>query len=163
MRQFVFLSVISLCVLAWIGCSHPDSQYTKVEGTITYNQQPVEGANVTFLPVGGGTDLEPASGITDSSGKFFLTSSKAVKGGSGILPGEYVVLVSKIVIPADPDTEAFEQGTITYDELMARKSKKKSDEPKNVLPEKYSQRDKTDLQATVGQGKIAPLTFALTD
>ena len=161
-----FVSLLGFFVLVLVGCSNSDSRYTKVEGTVTYNQQPMEGANVTFLPVSAGENNEPAAGRTDAGGKFSLTSSKAVKGGSGILPGEYVVLVSKVVLPPDPDGEAFEQGTITYEELLDRRVKTAASREaaaKNVLPEKYSQRDKTDLKATVVSGKNSPFTFDLTD
>ena len=168
MRQFFrfFVFVIGLYVLAMIGCHNPDARYTKVEGVVTYNQQPVEGASVTFLPKSSGADMEPASGLTDASGKFSLTSSQAIRGGAGILPGEYVILVTKIISPPDPDYDAFAQGEINYDELQARYAKRdpnKIPPPKNHLPEKYSRRDKTDLKAKVESRKNPPFQFDLTD
>ena len=169
MRLFscFFMLIIGLFVLGMIGCRNPDARYTKVEGVVTYKQQPVEGATVTFLPSDTGTDIEPAAGITDANGKFLLTSSKAIKGGTGILPGEYVVLISKITTPPDPDHEAFEQGKITFDEYQARYNRKdpykRDPPPKHHLPEKYSKKDKTDLKAKVEPRKNPPFHFDLTD
>jgi hypothetical protein len=164
-NSFLMAIVAGLFVFVTAGCGgNPDSKYAKVEGTITYKQQPVDGANVSFLPVD--ANGESAAGKTDASGKFSLTSSQAVKGGQGLLPGEYRVLVSKSVTPVDPDEEAFSQGKITYDELQTRKSAKSqipSPSAKDLLPEKYKQPGKTDLTATVEKGKVSTFNFDLTD
>ena len=164
---FHFVPIIIACfVLTPIGCSNPDSKYTKVEGVVTYNQQPVAEATVTFLPVSPGSDIESAAGRTDASGRFSLTSSGAVRGGQGILPGEYHVVVTKTRVPSDPDNEAFEQGTITYDELQERKSRRapyQSQPTKNLLPEKYARPDQSNLRAKVEKGKNQTFNFDLTD
>ena len=163
---FFALTVSGFFVLVLTGCGNPDGRYTKVEGTITYNQQPVEGASVTFAPVNGGEGTEPAAGTTDENGHFVLTSSKAVKGGSGVLPGEYTVLVSKLFTPVDPDYEAFTQKKISFDEYQARLGRKdpnRRESSKHLLPEKYSLRDKTDLKVKVEPRKNSPFQFDLTD
>jgi len=118
MRQFsCFFAVIAgFYVFAMIGCNNPDAKYTRVEGVVTYNQQPVEGAIVMFLPANHAESAEPAAGSTDANGRYTLTSSGAVDGGRGILPGEYSVTVRKSVVPPDPDQAAYDQGQITYDQ-----------------------------------------------
>ena len=143
MKQRQFLAVALTCsvFLVSIGCSNPDSKYAKVTGTITYKQQPVEGANVTFLPVDSGG--EPASGRTDASGTFSLTSSQAVGGGRGVLPGEYLVIVSKRLPPKDPDDP---------------------NEPAvELFPAKYSDPGTTDLRVTITRGSTNTPSFDLTD
>ena len=166
MRQFhvFFAAIITVCFV--IGCSNPDRKYTKVEGVVIYNQQPVAGASVTFLPVNPGSDTEPAAGRTDANGKFTLTSSGARGGGQGLLAGEYNVVVTKISVPPDPDDEAFAQGTITYNELQERKSRKdpyQSRPATNLLPEKYARAGHTGLRVKVEDGKSQTFNFDLTD
>ena len=169
MRQFhsfLAATLAGVLMLATLGCSNPDSKYAKVEGTVTYKQQPVAEATVTFVSTD--SSGESAAGRTDSSGQFTLTSSQAVKGGAGIVPGEYRVVVSKrSASPPDPDEEAHRQGKIDYDELQKRKSAKDSslstDRTKELLPAKYGRASSTDLTATVEKGKKNTFTFDLLD
>ena len=59
-------------------------------GTVTLQGKPVAGAAITFVPTG--EEGEAASAITDSEGKYALTTWEA---GDGARPGEYRVKVSK--------------------------------------------------------------------
>ena len=168
MQQNTFFSLILIgfFVLVFSGCGgNPDNKYIKVEGTITHNGQVVEGATVTWVPVD--SSGEAASGRTDASGKFVLTSSRATRGGTGVLPGEYRVFVSKrSVAPPDPDEEAYSQGRITYDELQQRRSvsvDRHVPPPTDLLPSKYNNRGRPILAATVQQGRSDPFNFDLTD
>src|SRR5262249_11387748 len=63
---------------------------TKVEGIVTLDGKPVEGAMVSFVPEGG--KGLPATGLTESDGVFHLTTFSFE---DGALPGEYKVLVTK--------------------------------------------------------------------
>jgi hypothetical protein len=132
-----------------------------VTGTITYKGQAVEGASISFLPVS--PDAEPAAGRTDASGTYTLTSVYAVKGGKGVLPGEYTVLVVKSAMPPDPDAEAYNRGEIDEQELTKRQNAKPAPRPIELLPEKYMHPGTTDLKATVEQGKDNTFNFDLTD
>jgi hypothetical protein len=158
---FLTTVVAGLFVLALAGCN-PDRRYTKVSGTITYNGQVVEGASVSFLPAG--PDGEPASGRTDASGRYTLTSVYAVSGGTGVLPGEYTVLVVKSEMPPDPYVELYNQGRITSEELERRQSARLVGlRPIELLPEKYMHPGTTGLRATVERGKDNTFDFDLTD
>jgi hypothetical protein len=164
-RTFFIPAVTSLVVLALVGCNNPDARYARVEGTVTYNQQPVEGAIVTFAPASAGAG-EAASGSTDAAGRFALTSGGAVTAGSGVLPGEYIVLVSKVYTPACPDYEDLRHQRITLAEYEARMSRGNRDNrppPQSLIPIRYSDRNQTDLRATVEQGKMQSFEFNLTD
>src|SRR3982751_1444066 len=94
------VTLTMLCLLAVTGCGHPTEGPARVEvtGTVTLNESPVEGANVLFSPDVGSDDNRLASqAVTDSQGRFKLSTH--VGGGkfkSGIVPGKYVVTISKL-------------------------------------------------------------------
>lgn len=153
-------------MLAFTGCKNPDARFAKVEGTITFNGTAIEGANVTFVPVGAGG--ESATGLTNASGTFTLTTPGAQNTGSGAVPGEYVVLVSKMATTqtTDPDELLEQKGEITYEELqkrlMAKGGSKTTYSHKQLLPRKYDE-NTSPLKATVIKGKNPPFVFELTD
>jgi hypothetical protein len=151
-------------VFALVGCSTPDSKYTKIEGTITHKGEPIEGASVTFISLD--SSGESASGTTNASGQYTVTSTGAVSGGIGVLPGEYQVIVSKRQFgPPDPDEVAYNEGRIDYDEYTKRMNNKDSSRvtPPKELFKKYAAQTTTDLKATVTTGKNDPFNFDLTD
>jgi len=75
-----------------IGCGGQSSipGLVRVSGTVTFKEQPIEGATVSFHPASGS---RAASGRTDLNGKFEMTS---LNSGDGALPGEYKVSISKV-------------------------------------------------------------------
>jgi len=77
----------SVCLLA-LGCG---AGHSKVTGTVTLDGQPVASATVVFTADDGS---RIASGFTDASGNFSLTSDNK----EGTLPGKYKVSVSKTAI-----------------------------------------------------------------
>ena len=169
MQHYIFFtSVLVVCsAFVFTGCNNPDNRFVKVAGTITYNGQAVDGATITFASVESGG--ESASGVTDAGGKYTLTSSGTVNAGTGVLPGEYIVRVSKTLstYTPDPDEEAERKGEITYDELQKRLRAKKNGSTAKVkhqelLPVKYGQPGTTPLKATVVKG-TGTHNFDLTD
>jgi len=164
----IFASIfVGLCVLILSGCNNPDSKYSMVEGTITYNGEAVAEATVSFQPVS--PDGESASGVTDATGRFTLTSVGATTGGRGALPGEYRVTITKWeATPPDPDEEAYSQGQITYEQLQARLSARatrgsSSVTTRSLIPERYRTASGSGLTATVTTGRNTPFNFELTD
>jgi hypothetical protein len=75
-------------LLACAGCGK-DAKTVKVQGVVTLDGKPLEGATVTFIPLEGGSG-RMASGRTDSDGTFQLTTFRTY---DGALPGEYKVTV----------------------------------------------------------------------
>jgi hypothetical protein len=68
-----------------------------VTGKVSKGGQPVSGATVTFLPQG--TDGRAATGTTDASGVYNLTTFES---GDGALPGSYKVMITKFAGAATP-------------------------------------------------------------
>lgn len=143
-----------LLVVVLAGCSEDDGPQTyPVTGTVTRNGEPVEGAIVSFTSSGSAL---PASGTTDSSGVYKLSTNTS---GDGAMEGTYQVTIAKYDTNA-PQTEPTQETTelkdpfdITdeypdgYDEMEA--SEQAAAISKNLLPEKYSRTNTSGLEATV--------------
>jgi len=76
--------------LILIGCQRSEFQY--VEGVITLDGVPVEGASVTFRPREKGGMM--AAGMSDAGGRYRLNPLRG-KDGAGVLVGEYDVSIIK--------------------------------------------------------------------
>jgi hypothetical protein len=76
-----------------VGCG--SSPTVKVTGTVTVNGQPAENVEVQFFPKGG----RPASGVTNSEGKYELSTFKP---GDGAMPGESLVTLGEYYPPGKP-------------------------------------------------------------
>jgi hypothetical protein len=115
---------------------------------VTRKGSPVEGVAVTFIPSGG--DGESAVGVTDSSGKFQLTTRSK---DDGAVAGKYKVSLAKYEgQPAtagggqmNPDLDDVNQYPEGYDESKASQLPPS----KNVFPAKYSDADRSGLTADV--------------
>lgn len=142
-----------LLIVVLAGCSGDDGPETyPVTGTVTRNGEPVEGAIVSFTSSGSAL---PASGTTDSSGVYQLSTNTS---GDGAMAGTYQVTIAKY------DTNLPESGAATesdledpyditdeypdgYDEM--EESELAASISKNLLPEKYSRTNSSGLEATV--------------
>jgi hypothetical protein len=81
------------------GCGGDETSRIKlvpVSGTVTLNGKPLEGAEVTFTPDAGNAKATPGSDVTGPEGNFKVI----YRGRSGLAPGKYKVLVSKLFLPA---------------------------------------------------------------
>jgi hypothetical protein len=140
------------------GCNK--SGLHSVKGIVTLDGQPVEGASVQFLLIGG--EPRPAIGTTDKNGAFTLTT---LKPNDGAAPGEYKVLVIKTEVDAAASkTEPFNPKSgkaPTKEQVEALKSgeapkaeggqggDKYGPPKKDLLPKIYGDPNKTPLRATV--------------
>ena len=126
----VCLVALAIC-LSLPGCRRgPPVVY--VEGVVTMNGEPLEGANVGFTPSSTPGSMS-AAGFTDAKGKFVLSAHTA-RFGAGTTVGDYIVVVSKTIIPPGEEDK---------------------DSPKVVLvtPEVYQLKETSPLRATVKNGK----------
>lgn len=123
--SFLLLSVFALAV-SGCGPSKDVPATAPVEGTVTYQGEPVESGTVTFFPEGG---ERPASGLLGANGEFTLTTYE--KGDGAVLGTHKVVVVSM------KDSATVGTGT-SMD---------------SAIPLKYSTPDTTPLSYEVEEGQ----------
>lgn len=150
--QFKLRLVVALsCVPIAIGCGSRPGPQAKVEivvpvsGTLTYQGNPLESYQISFLPMDG---RRPAMGTTDAAGKFTLGTNKV---GDGAPPGTHKLT---IVWLAPPSTDAPGQETIIDDPALLPK-------PKIQIPDKYSNSDTSGLTQEVPAGGLKDLKIEL--
>jgi hypothetical protein len=126
------------------GCSGSG----KVEGSVKYKGQPVEGATVVLM----GDDGNPvATGVTDSSGKFKL---KTPQGKEAIPSGTYIATVTKKEGAGGAMIDLSE-GPASKDALLKMKAgmaAKGIGAGKSALPDQYSTKN-SPLKITVPSGQ----------
>jgi hypothetical protein len=124
------------------GCG--GSKLVPVEGIVTLDGKPVEGATVVFLP--DGASGRPAQGLTASDGRFHL--STVSEKGAG--PGDYKVVVTKTVgiLPpgAEPPSPDDERKMLKQREDFAKHSEKYL---RSLLPTIYTSPATTPLHCKV--------------
>jgi hypothetical protein len=138
------------------GCNGQGHQVESVTGKVTYKGEPLSDAQISFHPKGSGGFVAVASTGTD--GTFTLVTAGAIKPGAII--GEYNVLVTKVIAvdtngrPLKEDT-ALEEQRPQKPQMESESTSVNHPRPKmqSVIPEKYGQLDKPQLQATVVKGK----------
>jgi hypothetical protein len=86
MKPQCVLSLVLACTLV-AGCGTGEDM-ARVKGTVTLNDQPLEGATVEFRPAA--TEGAPSSGQTDAKGRYALMYTFDT---TGVVPGEYIVSI----------------------------------------------------------------------
>jgi len=166
----VILTAFFLIGLSFIGC-HSGLRTEYVEGIVTLDGDPVEGALVTFIPASGET-ARAAAGTTDARGRYTLTTVEGGKPGRGTTEGDYKVTVAKRA----PDTtqekrEAAEPALPqdrppTIEEMAAAdRARRSAGLPPPFLyltPKQYNNPETSGLTATVVRGKNK-FDFALSE
>jgi hypothetical protein len=140
--------VLAALLLLAAGCGGKHTP-VKVNGVVTLDGKPVEGATVTFYIGGDGQEGRPATGRTDASGAFQLNT---MGNEDGALPGEYKVVIAKWV-PALPDLKVPDfpktpEGRAQREEFLYRAYGNRP-RGKNILPARYGDPNTTPLTATV--------------
>lgn len=88
-RIATFLLLPSMLTLI-VGCGGSDlPELGQVSGVVTLNGQPVDGANVEFIPQSG----RPSLGITDAQGKYTLLYLTTVEGA---VVGSHTVVIRTV-------------------------------------------------------------------
>jgi hypothetical protein len=88
--------VMTILLIFLTGCAQKNPyDTTLVEGTVRLGGVPTAGISVNFTPIG--NNGNSAGGLTDSSGKYQLTTGGAPV-GSGAIADDYNVTFSKIEI-----------------------------------------------------------------
>lgn len=139
--------LVALIMLVSLGCSQSGSgdrpPTQRVTGTVTMGGTPVDGATVTFVP--SDPSGKAASGLTDASGRYSLTTFES---DDGAMTGSYKVMVSKYEAAA-PGADADMGDDYVPPEAQGGVE---PTGPKNLLPAKYASPETSGLTATVAEG-----------
>ncbi|MDR0522570.1 MAG: carboxypeptidase-like regulatory domain-containing protein [Planctomycetaceae bacterium] len=158
MKTLTTITILIVTITIISGCAGGIHVFT-VTGEVYYNGQPVDNALVQFVQTT--PDGRGAFASTDKDGKFVVATQGAEK--SGAVPGDYIVLISKILNvdkngkelpPPEPKEEDYSPYAVAEPVELPL--------TKNFLPEKYNDRDATDLKATV-ERKANHFRFELKD
>jgi hypothetical protein len=118
----------------------------RVNGVLTLDGKPVEGAIVSFVPVAKDNG-NIATATTDKDGNFSLSTTKP---DDGAFPGEYKVTVVYAEGPQAPPAQGMK-------EAFTAKKEKPKNPPKYIIPAKYRDAAKTDLTQQVPTGGTVKL------
>lgn len=143
--------MVGLVLVGVVGCtgSGPDVQY--VEGKVTLDGQPVEGATVGFSPVDPTKGLA-AVGTTDASGVFRLTAMQGGEPDSGTTAGKYKVTLTKTTVPVASAEETQKmQDDPNYGTTAATMSAPL--QVTAVIPPAYNNADTSGIEVTVKEGR----------
>jgi len=143
--------ILVVMVISVIGCGKNSnihlSGLVPAKGVVKYNDSPVEGATVLFVPDGTvTTEQRTASGLTDAKGGFVVMT---LQPEDGIFPGNYKVTVTKE----------------TTNVPLPKQGERTGPAPKftNQLPAKYAVLATTPLSITFEQKGNKNIVFDLTD
>jgi hypothetical protein len=163
-RLFSQLLVGSALAVFALGCGGVTSKTVPVEGIVTYEGVPVDGATVVFHSKSTASDAHDATGRTGSDGIFHLTTFNQ---GDGALPGEYDVSISKK--PALIEDEGGGGGGMSVADrarMGAQMMQQQKDKPqakkakREELPASYADAKSSGLRAKVPAAER--LKFPLT-
>ena len=166
------------CVGAMItiaGCGSSNLPTTPVTGTITYDGEPLEGATVTLTPESGSVGSRSASGISDASGNFVLTTVFTDGAtAEGAIAGSYTVRVSKLEVDETSsmdgmiDTNEGDPSAAYMDQVSAMSEDSENAVPASLINEAFSSYEKLDdwknqISITGVDGAAgAPATLTIT-
>lgn len=151
------LTACGLFAVISAGCGSSGPKLFPTTGTVTFEDKPVEGATVLFVPQSGA----PSLATTDAAGKFTI----ATRGQPGAPAGTYKVSITKqsggakppaaettsaggTAEPSEEEKKMMMQRTASAQQDMV-KQMQSSEKPTNVLPFRYSNPDSSNLSAVV--------------
>jgi hypothetical protein len=142
-----FSFLLTLACLSGCGSYSHTANVEKVvpvSGLVTYQGKPLEGYRVVFIPTDG---RRPATGVTDSSGKFVLGTNTA---NDGAPPG-----TSKVSFAWEPPRSG-EPGQETINDTPDKMPK-----PKIKIPDKYTDPEKSGITQDVSKRGANDIKFHL--
>ena len=145
MRLTLVLALV-LATTFLTGCKESNPFGTVyVEGIVTLDGTPVAGCSVTLAPADGGM---AAGGLTDTSGKFTVTTGGAPV-GSGAKPGRYDVTFFKTKM----------EGSELSMEEAARQFGGRQPTMQYIVPQKYGNSKTSDIDPITVSAKKADNKF----
>ncbi|MCA9087832.1 MAG: carboxypeptidase regulatory-like domain-containing protein [Planctomycetaceae bacterium] len=141
------LATLMLFPLGCGGAGRP--KLVAVEGTVTLNGAPLEGATIMFMPVDAGSaDFQrPSTAVTDAQGKFVASTYTT---GDGLAIGKYQLGIEKKELVGDLpkgfDSEQPELSRVRY---------------KLIVPKQFRDPTTSGLSAEVTSGGLQPAVIEL--
>lgn len=124
------------------GCSSRTGPKTvEATGKVSQDGDPLSGATVVFHPAEGSKNTLACQAITDDEGRFALsTYAGGGKFSPGIAPGQYLITITRL------DTKAIRTTQMP---------------PKNLLPKKYADPNRSGFTAEVSEAGPNEFSFAV--
>jgi hypothetical protein len=162
LRKFS-MRLLPLGLMLVVGCGSAAKDKPalyKATGIVKLNGAPLAGATVAFHPVDLAKVARGGTGITDSSGKFTISTFGA---NDGAIEGEYKVTVTKVQMKAGIDPKSLTPGgppgadaggaanSEAYSKMMAPTGGAAASVTESAasIPEKYTKVEETTLRAFV--------------
>jgi len=131
-----------------VGCGPKGPAVSAVSGTVLLDGEPLDGASVIFHPTS--SSGLAGSGKTSADGTFGLSTFRATP-GTGVVPGEYIVTITKEVWPKFEEPEDDDPD---YERKMEKlESEMERATPTYVTPQAYGDEETSGLTATIGTGE----------
>ena len=129
--------LLGSAAILWLGLAGcGGSTGVPITGTVTFDGKALPGAMVSFRPTGQKTEGLGGSGLTGADGKFVLQEAR---GGKGIAPGDYTVVINRRLRP---------DGSVPPADVPPMDS-----DARETLPVRYSDSKQSTLRATVSKDK----------
>jgi hypothetical protein len=156
-----FCYLVPVLLLVFFFSCHRGLRTEYIEGIVTLDGVPLEGALVTFIPSGG--EARVAAGDTNAKGKYVLTTPEGGRPGRGTTQGDYKITISKrkpaenntpatVEVPEKPGNEP-----PSLQEMMAldaaRRRSRLAPPYAYITPKKYNHPETSGFTATVVRGK----------
>lgn len=133
------IALVALCS----GCGPRGPETAEVAGKVTYGGQPVPEGTITFYPERG----RPASGRIRADGSYRLTTFAE---GDGALLGRHTVTIEAVRFAGAPEPKSMEEEVARALEGKGRGHS--PPKPEWLVPQRYSQRGTSGLEAEVKPG-----------
>jgi len=136
---------ILFCCCLLFGCGSPRPYDVRV--VITLDGEPLTNAEISLQPIR--ENAASASGITDMAGEVTFKTGDI----DGVFPNSYVVVVSKTIEEkrlSNNEIRALAEAGIRYSSGMVE-----------LVPEKYTRCETSDLKMKIGYWSSKDLTFDL--
>ena len=135
------LSCLLMATLIFAGCN--DSKIGAVSGVVLIDGEPVEMASISFHPDSGRASV----GRTNDKGEYVLNYTRGQKGA---LIGNHKVTISTKYVAETNYNPTTKSGEAVAE--LSETDRIRGKGRKEMVPEKYRDRDKTELTAVVEAG-----------
>jgi len=144
--------LLAMGAMLWIaGCGGKGalsfmSNAVPATGRVTVEGKPLPGANIRFVPTIGSTGGREATAITDESGAYEMSTlapGVPPDQSKGVIPGEYVVAISRVAMPdgGPPPADIIDENDAIAKGL------------KQYVPAQYTNPERSPLKITVASPK----------